>query len=146
MSLDDARHYKTFQSTPPVREATCSRFNVSLVEYVSIHASREGGDSNIWRANVNPCQILVFVFVIYFKIPIKVVLIENYAVFKVQFSCEPARVSLFAYGSQIIFRRLRVLPNRDWLLRQHAPRACANHRPDNNNAGCPFPGRSVFPN
>ena len=36
--------YRKFQSTPPVREATCGHFRNRYFFAISIHASREGGD------------------------------------------------------------------------------------------------------
>ena len=41
--LDVARHFE-FQSTPPVKAATPREADVTLADYISIHAAREGGD------------------------------------------------------------------------------------------------------
>ena len=35
---------KQFQSTPPVKAATCSSYNRRCMLTISIHAAREGGD------------------------------------------------------------------------------------------------------
>ena len=34
-----------FQSTPPVKAATCASYGMYLLYHISIHAAREGGDS-----------------------------------------------------------------------------------------------------
>ena len=41
---------RLFQSTPPVKAATCREWSDPLFPLISIHAAREGGDSyNAWE-------------------------------------------------------------------------------------------------
>ena len=47
MIIYDQKFADVFQSTPPVREATCRPASLIHTENISIHASREGGDPPI---------------------------------------------------------------------------------------------------
>ena len=45
-------HEQQFQSTPPVKAATCRISNFRLCRYISIHAAREGGDPLAFKLRV----------------------------------------------------------------------------------------------
>ena len=46
MKLSTAKLETVFQSTPPVKAATCGMCLYTAITAISIHAAREGGDLN----------------------------------------------------------------------------------------------------
>ena len=48
-----ATPFKAFQSTPPVKAATRKKSNNTANNSISIHAAREGGDSNRVEENIS---------------------------------------------------------------------------------------------
>ena len=60
-TITDLRQHSTaaFQSTPPVKAATCCTSQPVAVVDISIHAAREGGDFVVGKRNISPARISI---------------------------------------------------------------------------------------